>query len=108
MTVLRLEVDALRDMEPAMFVDLENSCSACASRNQHEHDLVAHVEEPTWSDGRDYCRMLFALQGFLKNLPIELRKLWVVAESFDRPVVREMRIIATLEEVARAGAPMQP
>jgi hypothetical protein len=115
MTVLRLDVEVWPNMEPAMFVDLEKSCSACASRNQCAYDLLAHLEEPTWSDWRDYClnaaklRMLVALQGFLKkNLPIERQKLWVIAQSFDRPVVREMRIIAALEEAARAGAPMQP
>jgi hypothetical protein len=53
--------------------------------------------------------MLVVLQGFLKkNLPIERQKLWMIAQSFDRPVVREMRVIATLEEAARAGATVQP
>ena len=115
MTVLRLDVEAWPNMEPAMFVDLEKSSSACASRNQCEYDLKVHLEQPTWSDWRDYCpnaaklRMLVALQGFLKKyLPIERRKLWMIAQSFDRPVVREVRIIATLEEVARAGALVQP
>ena len=98
-----------------MFVDLEKSCTACASRNQCAYDVVPHFEEPTWSDWRDYCpnaaklRMLVALQGFLKkNLPIERQKLWMIAQSFDRPIGREIRIIATLDEVARVGAPMQP
>ena len=50
MTVLRLDVEAWPNMEPAMFVDLGKSCSACASRNQCAYDLVAHLEEPTWSD----------------------------------------------------------
>ena len=38
MTVLRLDVEAWPNMEPAMFVDLEKSCSACASRNQCAYD----------------------------------------------------------------------
>ena len=115
MTALRLDVEAWSNMEPAMFADLERSCSACASRNECAYDLVAHLEGPAWSDWRDYCpnaaklRMLVTLQGLLKkNLPVERRKLWMIAQSFDRPVVREMRINAMLDEVARAGAPRQP
>jgi hypothetical protein len=111
MTVLRLDVEAWRNSQPAMFLELEKSCSACASRNLCAYDLAADLEE-RGADWRDYCpnaatlRLLVALQGFSKkNLPIEWRKLWTIAQSFDRPVVREMRIIATLEGVARAGAP---
>ena len=111
MSVLRLDVDAWPQREPAMFVDLEESCSACASRNLCAYDLAADLEE-RWADWRDYCpnagtlRTLVALQRLLKkNLPIEWRDLWMIAQSFDRPVVRVMRIVATLEEVARTGAP---
>jgi hypothetical protein len=114
MTVLRLDVEAWPNMEPAMFLDLKETCSACITRKQCACDLM-NLEEPTWSDWRDYCpnagrlKMLVELQDFLKkNLPIEWRKLWMIAHSFDRPVVREMRIIAALEEVAPAGAPIQP
>jgi hypothetical protein len=111
MTVLRLDVEAWPRSEPAMFADLQESCSACVSRNPCAYDLAAYPEEG-WADWRDYCpnaatlRMLVALQGFLKkSLPIEMRNLWMIAQSFDRPVLREMRIIAMLDEAVRAGAP---
>ena len=78
MTVLRLDVDAWLDKEPAMLADLQRSCSACVSRCQCAYDLITYLEEPTWADWRDYCpdaaglRILLALQGFLKkNLTID-------------------------------------
>jgi hypothetical protein len=73
MIVLGLDVDAWLSMEPAMLADLDESCSACASRGQCAYDLAIHLEEPTWPDWRDYCpntarlRMLVALQGFMKK-----------------------------------------
>ncbi len=78
MTMLRLDVDAWLDNEPAMLADMQQFCSACASRGRCAYDLMLQLDEPTWRDWRDYCpnaarlRTLVALQGFLmKNLTID-------------------------------------
>ncbi len=78
MAMLRLDVDAWLDTEPAMLADMQQSCSACASRGRCAYDLMLQLDEPTWHDWRDYCpnaarlRTLVALQGFLKkNLTID-------------------------------------
>jgi hypothetical protein len=55
MIVLRLDIEAWADLEPAMFGDLKRSCAACASRRECADDLAAHFSEPTWLDWRDYC-----------------------------------------------------
>ena len=78
MTMLRLDVDTWLDTEPAMLADMQQSCSACASRGRCAYDLMLQLDEPAWRDWRDYCpnaarlRTLVALQGFLKkNLTID-------------------------------------
>jgi hypothetical protein len=73
MTMLRLDVDAWLDSEPAMLAGMQKSCSVCASRGRCAYDLMLQLDEPTWRDWRDYCpnaarlRTLVALQSFLKK-----------------------------------------
>jgi hypothetical protein len=69
MAMLRLDVDAWLDTEPATLADMQRSCSACASRGRCAYDLMLELDEPTWRDWRDYCpnaarlRTLVALQA---------------------------------------------
>jgi hypothetical protein len=78
MIALHLDTEAWARCEPAMFSELKSLCVACTSRQECAYDLAMHLDEPTWSDWRDYCpnaarlSMLGALQAFLRSgVPIE-------------------------------------
>ncbi len=92
MSVLGLDVGGWLNIEPAMMADVEETCSACASRGQCAYDLATHLDEPTWPGWREYCpntarlRMLVALQGIVeKKLTIERRSnVWAaITDSVD-------------------------
>lgn len=55
MRILRIDPNRLYDSEPAMFRELQKSCSACASHGRCALDLAQDAIDPTRVDWRDYC-----------------------------------------------------
>ena len=65
---LDLDIVGWTRFEPTILDDLRRVCSSCPTPARCAVDLVAHSEDPTWRDWRDYCpnaaklNMLVALQ----------------------------------------------
>ena len=56
MAMLRLDVDAWLDTEPAMLADMQQSCSACANRGRCAYDLMLQLDEPLGMIGGTIAR----------------------------------------------------
>jgi hypothetical protein len=70
MSALALDIGAWLRFEPAMMMELRDSCSGCQDKVRCELDLAAHADDPFWPDWKDYCpnaaklNMLVALQFY--------------------------------------------
>ena len=55
MLILRIDPDAFSSAEPAFFLELQRSCSACQDHEVCGHDLTRDAVDPFWEDWQEYC-----------------------------------------------------